>query len=187
MRLLARRGQRQATLEQYAVCRRVLRDELHSTPEAETQALYEQLRAGPVAPPHNLPSLSGGFLGREREVATLRTRLEDAACRLVTLLGLGGSGKTRLAVQVATHYAQPVLLDEHTFADGVYLVDLAGVGSRVAPGEDAATVLGQRLALASGRVLGVDFANAADPLPALARWLGCSRNCWSRRRGSSCW
>ena len=176
MRLLARRGQRQAALEQYAVCRRVLREELNSTPQAETQALYEQLRAGPVAPPHNLPSLPGTFLGREREVETLRTRLGDAACRLVTLLGLGGSGKTRLAVQVATHYAQPVvLLDEHAFADGVYLVDLAGVGSRVAPGEHAATVLGRRLAFASGRVLGVDFANAADPLPALARWLGGKR------------
>jgi predicted ATPase len=120
------------------------------TPQAETQALYEQLRAGPVAPPHNLPSLPGGFLGRERS--------------------------ERLAVQVATHYVQPVVLrDEHAFADGVYLVDLAGVGSRVAPGEDGATVLGQRLALASGRVLGVDFANAADPLPALARWLGRKR------------
>src|SRR5438128_2590678 len=114
MRLLARRGQRQAALEQYAVCCRALREELNSTPQAATQALYAQLRAGPVAPPHNLPALPGGFLGREREVATLQTRLGDAACRLVTLLGLGGSGKTRLAVQVATHYAQPVLLlDEH--------------------------------------------------------------------------
>jgi DNA-binding SARP family transcriptional activator/predicted ATPase len=176
MRLLARRGQRQAALEQYAVCRRVLREELSSMPQAETQALYEQLRAGPVAPPHNLPSLPGTFLGREREVTTLRTRLGEAMCRLVTLLGLGGSGKTRLAVQVATHHAQPVaLLDEHAFADGVYLVDLAGVGSRVAPGEDAATVLGRRLAVALGRILEVDFANAADPLPALARWLGGKR------------
>src|SRR5438270_398700 len=70
MRLLARRGQRQAALEQYAVCCRVLREELNSTPQAETQALYEQLRAGPVAPPHNLPALPGTFLGREREGAT---------------------------------------------------------------------------------------------------------------------
>ena len=43
MRLLARRGQRQAALQQYAVCCRVLREKLGRTPHAATQALYEQL------------------------------------------------------------------------------------------------------------------------------------------------
>jgi hypothetical protein len=66
------------------VCCRVLREELGRTPHAETQAPYEQLCAGPVAPPHNLPALPGTFLGREREMATLRTRLGNPACRLIS-------------------------------------------------------------------------------------------------------
>src|SRR5205823_9025865 len=99
MRLLARRGQRQAALQQYAVCCRVLREKLGRTPHAATQALYEQLCAGPLAPPHNLPSLPGTFVGREREVATLRTRPGGAARRRIRLPGLGGGGTTRLAAE----------------------------------------------------------------------------------------
>ena len=72
-------------------------------------------RAGPR---HNLPESLTSFVGREREVATLRETL--AAHRLVTLTGAGGAGKTRLALHVARELsdAQP---------DGVWLADLAPV------------------------------------------------------------
>ncbi len=70
------------------------------------------------ATPNNLPQQLNRFIGRQREMAEVAELLREA--RLVTLLGLGGLGKSRLAVQLAAE-----LLDEHP--DGVWLVELAGV------------------------------------------------------------
>jgi predicted ATPase/DNA-binding XRE family transcriptional regulator len=53
-------------------------------------------------PPINLPVYPTPFLGREQEIATLNNLLNDPHCRLITLLGQGGMGKTRLAVEVAS-------------------------------------------------------------------------------------
>ncbi|HLI25687.1 MAG TPA: helix-turn-helix domain-containing protein [Chloroflexota bacterium] len=53
-------------------------------------------------PPHNLPVLPTPLLGRERDLATVREYLVSRGKRLVTLTGPGGSGKTRLALEVAT-------------------------------------------------------------------------------------
>ncbi len=66
--------------------------------------------------PCNLPLALTSFIGREREIAEVKRLL--SCTRLLTLTGAGGSGKTRLAHQVATD-----LLDE--FAHGVWLVELA--------------------------------------------------------------
>jgi predicted ATPase/class 3 adenylate cyclase len=68
--------------------------------------------------PNNLPSVVNAFVGRERELSEVRVLVGSA--RLVTLTGAGGSGKTRLALQVAAE-----LLD--TTADGVWFADLAPV------------------------------------------------------------
>ena len=65
---------------------------------------------------HNLPAQLATFIGRERELVDLRGRVDRA--RLVTVTGAGGSGKTRLALQVAAD-----VLDG--YADGVWLVELA--------------------------------------------------------------
>jgi predicted ATPase/DNA-binding CsgD family transcriptional regulator len=65
---------------------------------------------------HNLPSQLTSFIGREREIAQVRTLL--AATRLLTLTGAGGIGKTRLALETAA-----LLLPE--YPDGVWLVELA--------------------------------------------------------------
>ncbi|MBX3085800.1 MAG: helix-turn-helix domain-containing protein [Anaerolineae bacterium] len=69
-----------------------------------------------------IPSQSTPFLGRETELAQIADRLTDPHCRLLTLIGLGGTGKTRLAVQAAAARTGD-------FADGVYFVSLAPVGS----------------------------------------------------------
>src|SRR5208282_221249 len=66
--------------------------------------------------PNNLPALSAAFVGRALEVAEVRRLVESA--QLVTLTGAGGSGKTRLGLQVAAD-----LLDGT--GDGVWLVELA--------------------------------------------------------------
>jgi predicted ATPase/class 3 adenylate cyclase len=65
---------------------------------------------------HNLPVAATSFVGRESEVSVLAKHLADS--RLVTLLGSGGSGKTRLALQVAAER-----VERH--ADGVWLAELA--------------------------------------------------------------
>ena len=66
--------------------------------------------------PHNLPIQLTSFIGREAEIRELSALIGRA--RLVTLTGVGGTGKTRLALQVAAE-----VLDE--FADGAWLVELA--------------------------------------------------------------
>lgn len=68
--------------------------------------------------PNNLPMQLTTFIGREREIAEVRSMLETS--RLLTLTGAGGCGKTRLALQIAAE-----MLD--AFPDGVWLIDLAPV------------------------------------------------------------
>src|SRR5919109_5394428 len=69
-------------------------------------------------PRHNLPMPLTSFIGREKEMAEIMDLLERA--RIVTLIGPGGTGKTRLSIQVGMK-----VLDE--YPDGVWLVELAPV------------------------------------------------------------
>lgn len=71
---------------------------------------------------HNLPPENTAFVGRTKELAEVRERLLNESCRLLTILGPGGIGKTRLALQTATQ------LLSH-FADGVYFIPLVAVTS----------------------------------------------------------
>jgi predicted ATPase/class 3 adenylate cyclase len=70
--------------------------------------------------PNNLPVQASTFVGRDAELEEIRERLEDEAVRLLTLTGPGGTGKTRLALQVAAE-----LIDR--FDDGAFFVDLSAV------------------------------------------------------------
>ncbi len=95
---------------------------------AQPQHLYQVVAPGlpaefpPLqsldAHPNNLPIQLTSFIGREREMRDVAHLLERH--RLVTLVGAGGSGKTRLALQVAAH-----LMD--VYPDGIWWVDLAGL------------------------------------------------------------
>ncbi len=73
-------------------------------------------------PRTNLPILPTPLIGRVREVEELNQLLRDPQCRLLTLVGPGGIGKTRLAIETASHV-------QDVFADGVYFVPLATVNS----------------------------------------------------------
>jgi predicted ATPase/class 3 adenylate cyclase len=88
-----------------------------------------------AAVPGNLPVEFTRFVGRNREIAELTAIV--ARNRLVTLTGVGGVGKTRLALQVARR-----LVSE--FADGVWLVELAPLGDPAALPDVVATALGIR-------------------------------------------
>ncbi|MDQ3751094.1 MAG: tetratricopeptide repeat protein [Acidobacteriota bacterium] len=70
-----------------------------------------------------IPAQAGTpFLGRERELAEISARLKNPDCRLLTLVGAGGIGKTRLAMQTAKQHAE-------FFRDGVYFISLAAAGA----------------------------------------------------------
>jgi predicted ATPase len=73
-----------------------------------------------LASSHNLPPQPTPFVGREREIAAVRRRLLEPDVRLLTLTGVGGTGKTRLAIRVASEL-------QDVFADGVYFVNLAPI------------------------------------------------------------
>jgi predicted ATPase/DNA-binding SARP family transcriptional activator len=133
MQALADSGDRAAMEQVYRSLRQVLRFELNTDPAPETQALYKRLStqlAQPVALPRaepagraagrHLPVPLTDLIGREREIDEITGWLRR--CRLVTLLGPGGVGKTRLSIAAAE-----VELPE--FAGGVWFVDLAPVSN----------------------------------------------------------
>jgi len=119
-------GDRNAALAQYEQCAAVLWDELGVEPEEATQQLRQQIFAsemvvaGGADVPSNLPLQSGRFFGREAEKTHLLQQLVDPNVRLITLVGPGGSGKTRLAVEVG-HALKT------NFPDGVWFVPLAAI------------------------------------------------------------
>jgi predicted ATPase/DNA-binding CsgD family transcriptional regulator len=84
-------------------------------------------------PPSNLPAPLTGFIGREREINAIKDMLQPT--RLLTLTGTGGSGKTRLAIQVAAG-----LLEE--FADGIFFVSLALISDHSLVASTIASSLG---------------------------------------------
>jgi DNA-binding SARP family transcriptional activator/predicted ATPase len=134
MLMLAHSGQRQAAIAQYHACRRVLREELDVEPTPETTALFKRMRAAMSPPRHNLPTTNSPMVGRRGEMQMLFSLLTDPKCRAVTLTGMGGSGKTRLALEVAWAFASPLTTPaEQPFADGIFFVSLAEL--RLAPGE----------------------------------------------------
>ena len=129
MRLLAESGERTAALEQYRTCRRLLAEELGVEPDPETESLRNSIRDGDLrlaARPEprllNVPAPLTPIVGREEELETIGDKLCDPSCRLLTLFGAGGMGKTRLATEAARIAAG-------AFWDGVAFVPLSGVQS----------------------------------------------------------
>ncbi len=115
-------------------------DEIGLEPGPELRGLEERIlrEDATLVPPrvrHNLPVRLTSFVGREAESDSLAVGL--ATHRLVTLTGVGGSGKTRLAVEVAER-----IMDR--FPDGVWLVDLAGISDSHLVASEVAIVLGLR-------------------------------------------
>ncbi len=81
-----------------------------------------------------LPQAATPFIGREKELAAIHTQLNQPDCRLLTLLGPGGIGKTRLAMEIAFSM-------ESSFADGAVFVTLAAVSAE----EDMSSAIARAL------------------------------------------
>jgi predicted ATPase/DNA-binding SARP family transcriptional activator len=132
MQVYIQAGQHNAALKQYKICEHILRKELGVDPQPETRALYKQIRKGEikpiqpvkqketVTPQHNIPFQISKFIGREKEMDDVADLIANN--RLVTLVGTGGIGKTRLSLKVGEG-----LLKE--FADGICLVELASLSN----------------------------------------------------------
>lgn len=152
MLLLMREGHYSAALQHYERLAKLFQDELGDTPSPETEDLYHQVldrestaRSGSVNDqaggagatadalslrpiPNNLDAALSPLVGRTRELAHILERLSTPACRLLTLLGIGGAGKTRLAQEAALRFTQQAAT-QSLFPDGVFWVGLEHVES----------------------------------------------------------
>jgi predicted ATPase/DNA-binding SARP family transcriptional activator/DNA-binding CsgD family transcriptional regulator/Flp pilus assembly protein TadD len=133
MRLHALSGRGHEAISQYEQLSRALFGLSGTEPDVTTRRLRDEIAAGrfpPLLPSltdsqqdgssnlsrHNLPEPGTSFVGREGEIIEVKRTL--ATTRLLTLTGAGGSGKTRLALEVARELAG-------SYADGVWLIELA--------------------------------------------------------------
>jgi predicted ATPase/DNA-binding SARP family transcriptional activator/DNA-binding CsgD family transcriptional regulator len=156
MRLYALSGRRRKALGQYERLREVLFKELGAEPEASSTLLQQEIWTGSFpstpSPPHaastmeespsaeeaaghNLPLTRTSFVGREREAREVRRLL--AMTDLLTLTGAGGSGKTRLALEVVRGLAS-------AYPDGAWLVELAPLSEASLVPQAVAGALGLR-------------------------------------------
>jgi len=122
MQLLAQSGQPQAALKQFESYQRYVVKYLDVSPSARMLDLVQQIKFEINAPVNNLPASVTPFIGRKKEITEMKTLLRDNDCRLLTLVGPGGIGKTRLALEVAWQ--------QHRTGDlATYFVPLQGVQS----------------------------------------------------------
>lgn len=166
--LYALSGQRAAAKRQFEECRRILKEELNAEPEEETLQLLRGLQkkrplAGtsaveavqPITPsrkPHHFPVHPAPFIGREKELGEIIRILRESPYRLLSLLGPGGSGKTRLALQVGTTLDQDA---GKPFGDEIWFVPLAPLTQS----EFILDAIAESLGLA-GQVRGADVRDA---------------------------
>ncbi len=143
MLLLLQSGQRTAALEHYEGCAALFRQE-GVEPPPFLDALYQQIARDEIgarieqvqgtlpvpvpevlqmALPNNLPSPLTPIVGREEELAQIEQRLTSADCRLLTVIGVGGVGKTRLAIESAHRLVLSPTV-RTLFSDGIYFVRL---------------------------------------------------------------
>lgn len=108
--------------------------------------------SAPKQNPGNLPVSPTPLVGREHELNVTTKQLREPACRLLTLTGPGGIGKTRLSIEVARQ------LETH-FADGVYFVSLAGIS------------VSDAMLSTVADMLGLGFSGPAEPIVQLVNFL----------------
>ena len=124
MTALADSGRTPEALRCYQRYRHLLGEELGLEPSPQLRALEERILRGdtgrptetPPHPAHNLPAAFTTFIGRDPLQADVAASIERG--RLVTLVGIGGSGKTRLSLEVAARLISG-------FPGGAWLVELA--------------------------------------------------------------
>jgi predicted ATPase/DNA-binding SARP family transcriptional activator len=154
MDALAAQGRQADALDLYERVREILADRLGADPGAALRERHLRLlqsrapapEARREAPASNLPGALTSFIGRDDDLARIDALL--ARGRLVTVVGPGGAGKTRLAVEAGRR-------QRHKYRDGTWLVDLAAVTEPAKAGAAVLAAIGPRGAAlfeASGRM-----------------------------------
>ena len=155
MRALTALGRRSEALRCYEACERILEAELGLAPEAATAELADSIRHAEAKPEErpppprrmNLPAALTPFVGREEIIGRVADLLREDGTRLVTLVGLGGIGKTSLAMQIGRQLQDEM---EH----GVFFVPLGTADED----EVVASAIAQALGLSLSRDKGARLA-----------------------------
>jgi len=119
-------------------------EEIFQVNHPDLPTVFPPLKSMDVLP-NNLPAQTTPMIGRESELETIRGLFDKEQCRLVSLVGPGGMGKTRLALQTAADMVDKT-------RDGTWFVDLSDV------------IHSQGVALETGRVLGLNQKSGEDPI-----------------------
>lgn len=150
IRLLARSGQPSAALRRFHELKSHLKRELDAQPSPATLALVQQIRERtaialsgahrPVFPP--LPTSLTRFFGREAEIEHICEIVRNRGARIVTLIGMGGAGKTRLALEAGSRLRD-------AFQGAVTFVPLADVADadQIVPSIAGVLQLGQSVSI----------------------------------------
>ncbi|WP_411069666.1 AfsR/SARP family transcriptional regulator [Streptomyces sp. cmx-4-25] len=173
IRALRDTGRAAEALAAYESVRRALADRLGTDPSPALRALHAELLAGRTAPAEpetapvrgNLRARLTSFVGRDEEIAALREDLR--AARLVTLLGPGGAGKTRLSQEAAERGAG-------AWPDGVWIAELAPVTAPEAVPEAVLAAVGARETVLRGAGA-EELRTGNDPLARLVEHCGGRR------------
>jgi predicted ATPase/DNA-binding SARP family transcriptional activator len=159
MQALVRSGQRSQAVLHFNRLKQLLEDDLGILPTTETLALFETIRQGNNLPDpftvrvHNLPVPLAPLVGRSVELSELLVWISDPDRRLISLVGPGGVGKTRLAIQAVQQAAC-------MFSGGALFVTLTRIA---AAATQAASELPAALAAAIAGALGIT--GSVDPWP----------------------
>lgn len=163
MELLWRAGRRSQAVAQYDRCRELLENELGVEPEEETTELYRRIRSSRSAANDGssptrrdtrgrLPIPPTRLVGRVLELAEIADMVTHRDCRMVTLIGPGGSGKTRLAIQTAED-------QQSSFPNGAWFVSLEHIHH------------GDGIVSAVANEIGLALSGGDDPEQQLLEWL----------------
>ncbi|MGB1253279.1 MAG: BTAD domain-containing putative transcriptional regulator [Candidatus Promineifilaceae bacterium] len=154
-----RLGDRAAAAAQLARCQTVLWEELGIEPDEATKGLLASTENPPTPPAfanlHNLPDARMPFFGRKSPLTQVQSLLGNPQNRVVTLVGIGGVGKTRLAQEAGRKLVG-------SFPDGVWFVPLAGIG------EQQTT---DQIATAIAQAFSFTFTQTTSPLTQLTNFL----------------
>lgn len=119
MELYGRKGEREKGLQIFAQCQQMLADNFGLSASLPVVKLAERLRRQTAPPPYFVPGEVTPFIGHQQLLRKLKGAVSSEA-RLLSLVGYGGEGKTRLAIALAKAL-------KHQFWDGIFFVDLSGI------------------------------------------------------------
>ncbi len=119
-RTLVYQGKIREAFQSIEQLRERLSNELEADLSPDTQRIAHQVTLAQSAVRHNIPAVHSLFIGRESEISQIRRRLRQTECRLITITGVGGAGKSRLVQEIGR-------IESGWYLNGVCYVPLATI------------------------------------------------------------